>query len=167
MFPLMSFSFVMYRPFLELRVVGPLLSVPPVRMRILSSSNSNNFPEQLPRLHTIVLYLTTLFSVTHSIASNKWVIAYVNELERICKETDGVILRPYPSICLEGLRKTMKYLSQDSRSPDRDLNPGLPNTRQECQPLDRDATFGCFILHIVISKWGGGGGWHMLLSSRA
>jgi hypothetical protein len=32
--------------------------------------------------------------------------------------------RYYPGICLEGLRKTMKNLSQDSRSPGRDLNPG-------------------------------------------
>jgi hypothetical protein len=29
-------------------------------------------------------------------------------------------------ICLEGLRKTTKNLSQDSRSPGRDLNPGPP-----------------------------------------
>jgi hypothetical protein len=35
-------------------------------------------------------------------------------------------LRYYPGICVEGLRKTMKNLSQDSRSPGRDLNPGHP-----------------------------------------
>jgi hypothetical protein len=35
-------------------------------------------------------------------------------------------LRYYPSICLEGLRKTTKNLSQDTRSPVRDLNPGPP-----------------------------------------
>jgi hypothetical protein len=29
----------------------------------------------------------------------------------------------YPAICLVGLRKTTKNLSQDSRSPDRRLNP--------------------------------------------
>jgi hypothetical protein len=27
---------------------------------------------------------------------------------------------------LEGIRKTTKYLSQDSRSPSRDFNPGPP-----------------------------------------
>jgi hypothetical protein len=31
-----------------------------------------------------------------------------------------------PSICLEGLRKSTKRISQDSRSPVRDLNPGYP-----------------------------------------
>jgi hypothetical protein len=37
-----------------------------------------------------------------------------------------LILRYYQVICLEGLRKTMKPLRQDSQSPGRDLNPGLP-----------------------------------------
>jgi hypothetical protein len=32
----------------------------------------------------------------------------------------------YPSIFLEGLRKTTKNFSQDTRSPGRDLNPGPP-----------------------------------------
>jgi hypothetical protein len=32
----------------------------------------------------------------------------------------------YTGICLEGLTKTMKNLSQDSRSPGRDSNPGPP-----------------------------------------
>jgi hypothetical protein len=35
-------------------------------------------------------------------------------------------LRHYPGISLDGLGKTMKSLTQDSRSPGRDLNPGLP-----------------------------------------
>jgi hypothetical protein len=34
--------------------------------------------------------------------------------------------RYYPGICLERLKKTMKTLSQDSRSPGRDLNPEPP-----------------------------------------
>jgi hypothetical protein len=32
----------------------------------------------------------------------------------------------YLNICLEGLRKTTRNLSQDSRSPCQDLNPGPP-----------------------------------------
>jgi hypothetical protein len=36
----------------------------------------------------------------------------------------GLILRYYHGIRLEGLRETMKTLSQDSRSPGRDFNPG-------------------------------------------
>jgi hypothetical protein len=35
-------------------------------------------------------------------------------------------LRYHPGICVEELRKTTKNLSQDTRSPGRDLNPGLP-----------------------------------------
>jgi hypothetical protein len=32
----------------------------------------------------------------------------------------------YPGICLDRLSKTTKILSQDSRSPGRDFNPGPP-----------------------------------------
>jgi hypothetical protein len=35
-------------------------------------------------------------------------------------------LRYYPCVYLEGLRETMKRLSQDSWSPGRDLNLGPP-----------------------------------------
>jgi hypothetical protein len=35
-------------------------------------------------------------------------------------------LRYYPAICLEGLKKTMKTLSQDKRSSGRDLESGPP-----------------------------------------
>jgi hypothetical protein len=34
--------------------------------------------------------------------------------------------RYYPRTCLKELRKSLKTLSQDSRSPGRDLNPGPP-----------------------------------------
>jgi hypothetical protein len=49
----------------------------------------------------------------------------------------GLIVRHYPSIFLEGMRKTKKSLSQDSQCPSQDLNPGPPtldflNTKQEC-----------------------------------
>jgi hypothetical protein len=41
-------------------------------------------------------------------------------LEKIWKEAVvAYFLRYYPSICLEGLRKTTKNLSQDTQSPDR------------------------------------------------
>jgi hypothetical protein len=39
-------------------------------------------------------------------------------------------LRYYPGICLKDTKKTTKELSQDSRFPDQDLNPGPP----ECEP---------------------------------
>jgi hypothetical protein len=38
----------------------------------------------------------------------------------------GLILRYYPGLCLEGLRKTTRNLRQDSWSPSRDLNPEPP-----------------------------------------
>jgi hypothetical protein len=38
----------------------------------------------------------------------------------------GLILEHYPSICLEGLRKIIRNLSQDSCSPGQDLKPGPP-----------------------------------------
>jgi hypothetical protein len=48
-------------------------------------------------------------------------------------------LRYYPRIWLDRTRKTIKNLSQDSRSPGRDLNPGPPEyeagvltTRSQC-----------------------------------
>jgi hypothetical protein len=37
-----------------------------------------------------------------------------------------IILRHYTGIRLRGLRKITKTISQDSRSPDRDLKPGPP-----------------------------------------
>jgi hypothetical protein len=36
-------------------------------------------------------------------------------------------LRYYPGLCLEGLRKITKSLSQNIRSSDRDLKTGLPD----------------------------------------
>jgi hypothetical protein len=46
-----------------------------------------------------------------------------DELERMWKETVVAKFKEgyYPSICLEGLTKPAKNLSQDSRSPDREL----------------------------------------------
>jgi hypothetical protein len=49
-----------------------------------------------------------------------------NEFERMWKKRSWPNLRYYSGICLEGLRKTTKNLSQDSRSPGRDLDPGPP-----------------------------------------
>jgi hypothetical protein len=44
--------------------------------------------------------------------------------KRGVKKRSWSTLRHYPGMCLEGLNKTMKTLSQDSRSLVRDLNPG-------------------------------------------
>jgi hypothetical protein len=54
----------------------------------------------------------------------------VNDEKDVEGTGHGPILRYYLSICLEGLRKTAKNISQDSRSQSRDSNPG---------PLEHDA----------------------------
>jgi hypothetical protein len=36
----------------------------------------------------------------------------------------GLVLRYFPSICLEGLKKTTESLNRASQSPSPDLNPG-------------------------------------------
>jgi hypothetical protein len=56
-------------------------------------------------------------------------------------------LRYYPGICLEGLRKTTKKLSQDSQSPDRDLKPGPP--KYEAGVVATAATFGSFEKYVI------------------
>jgi hypothetical protein len=51
-----------------------------------------------------------------------------NELERQLygRKRSWPNLRFYPRICLEGLRKATKNLSQDNWSPGEDLKPGPP-----------------------------------------
>jgi hypothetical protein len=50
-------------------------------------------------------------------------------------------LRYYPGICLEGLRKTTKNLTQDNRSPGRDLNPGPPEYEAGVLPLNHEVRY--------------------------
>jgi hypothetical protein len=54
------------------------------------------------------------------------------------RRSRDLILRYYPSICQEGLSKTTKNLTQDSRSPARDLNPEPPEYETLCYPLYHD-----------------------------
>jgi hypothetical protein len=51
----------------------------------------------------------------------------------------GVILRYHPHICLKGLKKTTINLSQDSRCPGQDLNPGPSEYEPGMLTLDHDA----------------------------
>jgi hypothetical protein len=48
------------------------------------------------------------------------------ELERMWKKWPWPNLKYYPGIYLEGIRKNMKNLCKDSRSPGQDLNPETP-----------------------------------------
>jgi hypothetical protein len=56
----------------------------------------------------------------------------INELERYGRKRSWPNLKYYPSMCLEGLRKTMKNLSQENQSLGCNLNPGPTDTLQEC-----------------------------------
>jgi hypothetical protein len=49
-------------------------------------------------------------------------------------------LRYYPAVYLE-VMKTITNLSQDSQSRGQDLNQGLLNMKQECQPLNYDIQY--------------------------
>jgi hypothetical protein len=86
-------------------------------------------------IYVYVVHLTMLFQwpKLHSIKWNgdKWI---GKDLEG---SGHGLILRCYPKIFLEELRKIMKILSQDSRSLGKDLKPG---------PADKIKTFGINLL---------------------
>jgi hypothetical protein len=69
--------------------------------------------------------------------------------------------RYYPSTCMNGLRKTTKNISQDSRPPGRDLNPGLPEYKALCLNIEINYQITrvklitnpkCFNLYWVIFK---------------
>jgi hypothetical protein len=57
-----------------------------------------------------------------------------------------IILKYYPSICLEGLRKITINLSQDIRSVGRDLIPGPPEYALGMSITTFDVYMGCEIL---------------------
>jgi hypothetical protein len=65
--------------------------------------------------------VTRLCSVNDRVISEWWWIG-----KDLVGSDRSLILRYYPGIRLEGLRKTTKILNQDSLSPGRDLNPGPP-----------------------------------------
>jgi hypothetical protein len=59
-------------------------------------------------------------------------------------------LRHYPIICLEGLKKTTKNLSQDSQSPDWDLNLVPPEYKAGVYPLDHDIQWEFCVLIVIL-----------------
>jgi hypothetical protein len=73
-----------------------------------------------------VVCLTTLFSYLGYVASNDRAISEWWIGSELKESGHGLILRYYPGICLKGLGKTTKSLSQDSRSSGLDLNPEPP-----------------------------------------
>jgi hypothetical protein len=58
------------------------------------------------------------------------------------KEVAALFKALYPGMCLKGLRKCTKNLSQDSRSQDQYLNPGPPKYETGCSSLDHGVRYG-------------------------
>jgi hypothetical protein len=75
-----------------------------------------------------VVYLTTLFLVI--IASNEGLISERRFGKYVEGSDPGPVLM-YRKICLEGLWKNTKNLSQDRRSSGRDLKPEPPSYEVE------------------------------------
>jgi hypothetical protein len=58
--------------------------------------------------------------------------------KKFAKKQSWTNLAYCPRIYLEGLRKNMKNLSQEYRSPGRDLKPGHSNTKKEYKEKHKD-----------------------------
>jgi hypothetical protein len=71
----------------------------------------------------ISVYLTT-FSVAKINSVEWWDDKWIKNWKESWRKRPWPNLRYCPGICLQGLRKTTRNLNQDSRSPQRDLNPG-------------------------------------------
>jgi hypothetical protein len=60
----------------------------------------------------------------------------------------------YPNICMEGLRKITKNLSQDSRYPSQDSNEASPEYKPTALLLDQPIRFDRVInLHVCADKF--------------
>jgi hypothetical protein len=84
---------------------------------------------------------------------NEWCMS--DELERICKKAVWPNFEGLSDIRLEGLREATRNLSQDSRSPGRDLNSGppkyeayFPTTRPRRSILRYHVPF-CYFLYVL------------------
>jgi hypothetical protein len=75
-------------------------------------------------IYLFVVYLVMFFSVTQTV--QHWMKEWFMNWKRCRRKQSCPNLWDYPSICLEGLRKTTKNLSQDSQSLGWDLNHGPP-----------------------------------------
>jgi hypothetical protein len=77
-----------------------------------------------------------------------------DNLESMWKEAVVASLKVYPGKCLERLMKTTKNLSQNNRSPDRDLSPvsldyeaGILATQPRC--LVDSFSLQCTLIKII------------------
>jgi hypothetical protein len=80
--------------------------------------------------HVCHMQLASHIVVTPTnMASNERVISEWRNLKKLEGSGGGLILRSYSGIHMEGLIKTMKDISQNSRSSDQYYNPG-PRTQE-------------------------------------
>jgi hypothetical protein len=56
----------------------------------------------------------------------------LSDLEKMWKESVVTWFDVYLGICLKGLSKTVRHVSQASWSPGPEPNRGFPNEKQEC-----------------------------------
>jgi hypothetical protein len=97
-------------------------------------------------------YFTTLFLVTRLYSVDERLLSDWRRIGKDLKGSgSGLILRYYPGISMEGLRKTTKNLSQDSRSPGPRFDPGTSRTRS--RRVNHSTTnFELGLQHLVTSK---------------
>jgi hypothetical protein len=75
-----------------------------------------------------------------------------NEFEKIWKEAVVACSRYYPGICLEGLRKTAKTLSQDSWWCGWFFKQASPEYKSTAVPLDQPVQYVPYNSHLFYIK---------------
>jgi hypothetical protein len=89
------------------------------------------------------------FSVTRLYSVNDRVISKLRSNGKdLAGSGRGLILRYYPGICLEGLRRTTKDLNQDSRSPGPRFEPGTSRIRSSV--INHSTTTFRELLHVLL-----------------
>jgi hypothetical protein len=128
--------------------------------RFLCRPSVSLLPYLSPCIYFIYTLLNDAFSVTQMLYCIGWNEMMMGEWwiwKDIQGSGRGLILRFYPSICLEGMRKTTKNLSQDIRSPGWYFNPGLPEyeagvlTNWSRRSVFINVKPSCYIRRVLIS----------------
>jgi hypothetical protein len=87
------------------------------------------------------------------VASSERAIKLMMDLKGFGRKRSWLNFTVLPSIPLEGLRNTTKILSQDNRSPGRDLSPGNPEYEAGVLTIrPRRSVARCNIMSIAFSE---------------
>jgi hypothetical protein len=84
-----------------------------------------------------IVYFTSPLGSRYIAWKAEWLMN--GELERIWKERVVVSSGHYLSVCLEGLRRTTKVLSRDSRSPECEWKKASPEYKSTALPIPQPA----------------------------